>query len=63
MLVTERTRSLLLSNPDSSTLKIAIMKITPGEGHQMSVSKTKHNETLYLTLLQGPKSQATKDTL
>lgn len=39
------------------------MKITPGEGHQMSVSKTKHNETLYFMLLQGPKSQATEETL
>lgn len=39
------------------------MKITPGEGHQTSVSKTKHNETLYFTQLQVPKSQATEETL
>lgn len=63
-LVTKRTRSLLLrANPDSSTLKIALMKITPGEGQQMSVSKTKRNETLSFTLLQEPKSQPTEATL
>ena len=39
------------------------MKTIPGEGQQMSVSKTKHNETLYFTLLQEPKSQATEVTL
>lgn len=62
-LVTKRTRSLLLrANPDSSTLKIALMKITP-EGQQMSVSKTKRNETLSFTLLQEPKSQPTEATL
>ena len=39
------------------------MKTIPGEGQQMSVSKTKHNETLSFTLLQEPKSQATEVTL
>lgn len=39
------------------------MKITPGGGHQLSVSKTKHNEILSFTLLQGPKLQATEETL